>query len=430
MLAAEALSALPLAAVADAAETEDGAESDATPPEIEDVPVAIDYEDGAALEPIPEEVEALLRDLDDADAFELDARLRTALALEQRLESRLGPLLAWVLRHRLHRSLGYATRESYLRERLGFEPSWGRALLRIERAASTSPTYARAYRDGALTPLQALALAPLLLSELDERWIEAWVSRAARFTLRRLREDVEQALTLRDTDFAAFLRTGGLPQEDRDALTERSEEDRETGAQLTAAQETSSVRCFIDADVGRLLRAVICSMRRQLERQTGRLPTEGEALGTMLELALAAWQVYERPKSWRHAVFERDGWRCAVPGCTSMRSLHEHHIVFRSAGGTNARENRVTLCAFHHLRGVHRGVVGCTGEAPYGLRFTLGVRRGRRSLAVYGSGDRLISMAKLGQERAAAARASSSSPGGSSAIALPSSSSSKLWGAR
>ena len=35
-----------------------------------------------------------------------------------------------------------------------------------------------------------------------------------------------------------------------------------------------------------------------------------------------------------------------------MRNLHEHHIVFRSAGGSGELENRVTLCAVHHLRGV------------------------------------------------------------------------------
>jgi hypothetical protein len=76
-----------------------------------------------------------------------------------------------------------------------------------------------------------------------------------------------------------------------------------------------------------------------------------------------------------------------VPGCTSYRNLHDHHIRFRSAGGSNALWNRTTLCAHHHQRGVHAGVVGCTGRAPERLRFALGLRAGHPPLAVYRSGD-------------------------------------------
>jgi hypothetical protein len=78
-----------------------------------------------------------------------------------------------------------------------------------------------------------------------------------------------------------------------------------------------------------------------------------------------------------------------VPGCTSYRNLHDHHIRFRSAGGSDELANRTTLCAWHHLRGVHAGIVRCTGRAPHALRFELGVRRGTPSLAVYRSGDEI-----------------------------------------
>ena len=47
-------------------------------------------------------------------------------------------------------------------------------------------------------------------------------------------------------------------------------------------------------------------------------------------------------------------------------------------GGDNARGNRVTLCAWHHLRGIHRGVVRATGEAPADVTWELGIRPGRR----------------------------------------------------
>ncbi len=89
------------------------------------------------------------------------------------------------------------------------------------------------------------------------------------------------------------------------------------------------------------------------------------------------------------AIYERDGWRCTVPGCSSRRNLYAHHIVFRSARGSDAPENLTTLCAFHHQRGVHGGTVRITGRAPDGLWFELGVREGRPPLVRYRSGDRV-----------------------------------------
>ncbi len=136
------------------------------------------------------------------------------------------------------------------------------------------------------------------------------------------------------------------------------------------------MRFFGSADVVQLFRALLCTVRRRMERDEGRLPTEGEALGAMLDHVLAVWDGLEGDKkvAARHRVFARDGWRCAVPGCTSMQNLHAHHIRFRSAGGPDALENRITLCAFHHLRGVHAGLLRCVGRAPDGLRWEMGIR--------------------------------------------------------
>jgi len=86
-------------------------------------------------------------------------------------------------------------------------------------------------------------------------------------------------------------------------------------------------------------------------------------------------------------VIERDGYRCAVPGCTSRRNLQDHHIRFRSACGSDAPENRITLCAFHHQRGLHAGLLRIQGRAPDGLLFELGLRPGTPPLLRYRSGD-------------------------------------------
>ena len=70
-----------------------------------------------------------------------------------------------------------------------------------------------------------------------------------------------------------------------------------------------------------------------------------------------------------------------------MQNLHDHHIRFRSAGGSDALEDRINLCAFHYLRGVHAGLLRCQGRAPHGLRWDMGIRPGLPPLLSYRSGD-------------------------------------------
>lgn len=48
-------------------------------------------------------------------------------------------------------------------------------------------------------------------------------------------------------------------------------------------------------------------------------------------------------------VFERDGWRCRVPWCKRRQQLERHHVVPRSQGGPDTKENSVILC-----HGCHR----------------------------------------------------------------------------
>jgi hypothetical protein len=361
-------------------------------------------------------LEELLVGLDQADAFELDKRFRRALSMEQRLDARMGPLLARIWGRWVHRALGYTSREAYARERLGMDPTRARALVRLERAAVQSEPFARAYRAGALSWVKAGILVPLVSSDPLGRFMEDWVAWAGLVTVRRLREDVEWALALEDTDPVAFRRSGGLPPEARgdrgtgdaaqDASTPDGVRDREIrapqrdpggdaapgldqeiGAPQKEAAEACSARFFGPADVVQLFRAVLCTVRRRMEQDTGRLPTQGEALEAMLDHVLSSWGTLDGKVAARHRVFDRDGWLCAVPGCTSMQNLQGHHIRFRSAGGSHAPENRVSLCAFHHLRGVHARRLRCVGRAPDGLTWQMGIRPGAAPLAVYRSGD-------------------------------------------
>ena len=106
---------------------------------------------------------ALERDLDTADAFELDARLCRALRLEARRLARVAALLEDVVAHGLHRRLGFRGLDAYAEERLGMAPSRARALLRVARAARECPPLREAFAAGRLSWVQAHAVVPLLL---------------------------------------------------------------------------------------------------------------------------------------------------------------------------------------------------------------------------------------------------------------------------
>jgi 5-methylcytosine-specific restriction endonuclease McrA len=205
-------------------------------------------------------------------------------------------------------------------------------------------------------------------------------------TVRRLEDDVDCALAVETFDPFALDAAGGG--------------DLQAGALSTAGERTpprertSPFRLFgVPRDVARLLRAALALAQRRIEAIAGRNASQSEAFEAMLAHALAEWMRHppgSRPASRERLVFERDGWRCAVPGCSSYANLHAHHLAFRSAGGSDEPSNLVTLCAFHHLRGVHAGRVRIRGLAPCRLRFELGVRTGCAPLAVYGSGDRVV----------------------------------------
>jgi hypothetical protein len=343
--------------------------------------------DAAIRAALPLALRGLLANLADADAFALDRRLRRAVALEQRLESRLGPLLRAVAEARLHERLGFPRFDAYVRAHLGLAPRRAQALVRLERVGDRVPALRAAYRAGRLSWVKAHALLPVLLLDVSAGVGAAWVRWAAGVTLRRLDADVERALALRAADPAAWEATAGLPDEACPDAAAAKGARSQIRAHSTRPEESARLFFTASRPVARLVRAVLCSVRRR----RGPLTTEGEAFGWMLDHAIAVWSLDASGARARraHRVFARDGWRCTVPGCSSYRNLHDHHVVFRSAGGSNDLANRTTLCAAHHLRGVHAGVVRCTGEAPAGLRFELGVRPDRPPLLRFDPGERL-----------------------------------------
>ncbi|MBW2274275.1 MAG: HNH endonuclease [Deltaproteobacteria bacterium] len=305
-------------------------------------------------------------------------------------------------------------------------PSKARALLRLERVALVSPVFREAWRSGRLSWTRAEALLPLFELERAEPHQDAWLEHAGAVTVRRLRDDVDHALAFDVLDPVLHIRhPAGLPigaqprDGDEGFGTWRSGDEwgaldplQHTTAHAatsttiptpppaglpTGAQPTEERHqlCFTaPRSVTRLFHAVLATVQRRIERAEQRASSPSEALDCMLEHVFEEWGRYRRVPA-RYRIHERDGWRCAVPGCSGYRDLQVHHIEYRSRGGNDAPENLVTLCAWHHLRATHGrahhgAVMSCRGKAPRGLRFSLGLRETGPPLAVYRSGDRVV----------------------------------------
>jgi hypothetical protein len=311
----------------------------------------------AVREAVPDDIDALDADVDVLDPFALDARMRAVLRAMRRIDWQVGRLLRVFLDRRLYRLMLFPSAHRYVTERLGLSVRKARALVALERKTWDADAFGAAYRTGELSWVRALTI----LSVVTERTAAAWVERAAAVPVRRLADEVEWALAVRD----GLVPIAPPPMGAALALDER---------QLCARPEWE----FPDAEVAfsapvavvALLRTAILAFAHPRDSLIG-------GLESLLLHVKAEWEGQPRH---RDPIFARDGWRCAVPVCTARQQLHDHHLVFRSRGGGNERENRITLCAWHHLRGVHAGRVRAEGEAPDAITWEIGVRAGRRPL--------------------------------------------------
>ena len=195
---------------------------------------------------------------------------------------------------------------------------------------------------------------------LSEETAAAWIARAKAVTVRRLVDEAEWVVERRAAGASPAVSEPPPPGASL-VLPERQMRAHEECPPLDA-----EIVFFAPASLKVLLREAIAAFAERLEP-----PWRG--FERLLEHAWIEWQ--QQPRH-RDPVFARDGWRCAVPACTSRRNLHDHHLLFRSRGGGNARDNRITVCAWHHLRGIHQGRVRAWGTAPDDVTWELGVRPG------------------------------------------------------
>jgi hypothetical protein len=363
------------------------------------------------------------------DPWALDDHLRSLIRLRQSIAWRLGRLLRPFRDAALHRELGFSSLEDWCRESLGISPRRVRYLVSLDRSLRALPLLADAYRRGLVSWCQVRHLVRVVRPSTQTRWIRY----ARQVTVRRLEEAVaacavaaalEEPGVRRDEDSAD--RQGpalgaGAPLPPREPAPGSAPDGPAAGAAegpaegpatgpaegpapgpvpgrhtssppsspimgLTPGPARHRIVFWLPLDVAGLWNAAIGACRRV----SGSHLSEWECLEALIASARETWEDAGDP-GWRrrYRIFERDGWRCQAPGCTSRQNLNEHHIVLRSQGGGDEEANLVTLCVGHHQQGVHEGRVRCRGRAPGGLWWELGVRPDSPPLARY-FGDLLL----------------------------------------
>ena len=329
----------------------------------------------------------------------LDRRLRELVALRQNIAWHQGRLLRVFVDRRLYRELGFLSLSRYCRERagLGVRRAWD--LIALERRLWLLPRIADAYRSGALSWVRAAAIARVA----TERTEDAWLRLAQSVTVRRLAEEV--ALVQQDDGPPTFGQAAppGLDADGRVQLSVPAARAGiapvpESGAPLESAPPSDSalpphaagagvqtsvaadgwtrLRFWAPQDIAALwhqaMRAARAILAAEDDRSAvagapaantdhaGAPPPDWRCAERILTAFIDSWSVRADP-TWRrhHRIFERDAWRCRVPGCSSRRNLQVHHVVFRSQGGSDEDANLAVLCAAHHLQGIHRGRVRC-----------------------------------------------------------------------
>jgi len=375
-------------------------------------------------------LEQLERRAGKGDARELDDQIRELIELEEALETRLGWLLAEMGEQGAWSTLRFAGVGHYGEERLGLSRGAAEDRARLARAFRRFRHLRRAHEEGRVGRESAQLVARVLgPGPVDEEIERAWVRRAWIYSVKRLRDDVNRR---RGRDWPAEPSSRAkLPPDDAElhaslrrgpgtALERVERFGRETVASLgfrgfaplpldttgvfhpsreeecrPRIPEIVSLRLRLPEEIASPFLAAIESYRRGLSdaarelEDPPELPPSLEAARAFATRAqpLPAWvgllaileefvSVWDDPRAMPRRpgdeIYIRDGWRCTAPGCTSRCNLEDHHVVYRSHGGSDDLSNRICLCRFHHQRGEHGNLASCHGSAPLGIVWRLG----------------------------------------------------------
>jgi hypothetical protein len=324
------------------------------------------------------------------DPLELDRSLKALVRARTELELDLARLLRNFRAYGLARHIGFRSFKDYVAERLGISVDRAGFLARLDSRLIHFPEVRRAVRKGEIGTVAALLVCRIAKPERTEK---AWVERARKRTVERLKREVEWAERETGKSWCGGIMPpppGRLPSE-LDAVT----------AELIAARETFAHPVHQGRPVRvnfRLRESAVelwPEVKQRLCSASGRCHVSDEQV--LYEAALAFLVTYL--PLWLHEVEHgdpiavRDHFHCLVPGCTH-RCGSAHHMRYRSHQGPDDEWNLAFLCHTHHLELLHdHGFIRVHGRAPDHLIFELGIRLDGTAMQVFVNEERVSDLA-------------------------------------
>ena len=315
------------------------------------------------------------------DPAELDAQIRELISLEDDLERRLGEVLAGMAERGAWSRLKFAGAGHYAEQRLGLSRTAMRDRVRVARALRQMPLVSEAYQDGQLSLEATRHIVRILMDqEPSAEAQQLWIDRGRRATVKRIKDEVRALVRARIEHGGAWPPAEPLDDAAWHASLERRAgmaRDRMERYQAMAATCRGVSNVFLSLRLpAELARDLLGTMEFAGALVGDRMPQWYGLLMLLMDF-VETWD--ESPERESAPIYERDGYRCMAPGCTSRRNLEDHHVLYRSRGGGNEQDNRICLCRFHHQRGEHGGLTTCRGRAPLGVVWKMGLSGGYRS---------------------------------------------------
>ncbi len=337
---------------------------------------------------------------------ELDAQLIQLVRQREALEIEREDELLTMFHQDVHGQHGYPRFKTFAEECLELPERTADLMLQRARSRVTRHPLALARAQGRLTAVQCDQLRRLERhAGVPRVAMDAWIEEARLVTTRFLATKVDWAIRVCRTDLAKFARTGYAPPTDAAAQTsiqsptslaanpelpdlELQPEDFDPAAS-TAPSHTVSLRWTLSLDLADTLLELMASITDRARFISSRRsgvsieeipePPPWWSLLKLCKMARTTWAQHldlSFDRRWHRDTLERDRYRCRAPECTKRSMLEVHHIIFASHGGPDELPNLVTLCHYHHHRGVHEHRMAVSGRALRGamdLRWRMGV---------------------------------------------------------
>lgn len=356
------------------------------------------------------------------------ARWRALRVRRGALESGLHRLLADLRDSGLLDTLGYARLSDLAESELGYSPRGARHLVALMNRLHGSPALARVVARGAIGTVHAF----LIARHVPLPGHHAWARRAEVVSVRQLERELrlvercaalDQRLGARvaaawpDPGMLAGLaaelsrRSGGDPERVAHAANvfrvradpaARPDLMRRLEGLLDTWEEANHESELTRIEKPPLTRVIRLRLPRFIARAWGRVtsawaPLPAWAAAVLLvDRATAVWVARHRDAPpVEDRLLERDDYRCQAPGCGARSGLEVHHIVPRAQGGSNAAANRITLCHWHHHRGLHTGLIRLAGRAPDRLHWEMPLGRWQGELRVGAAAPQLSQTPEL-----------------------------------